>query len=211
MTKKACYEDSYKSEFNATITRVEGNEVVLDVSYFFPQGGGQAGDTGYIGDERVINTQEMNGEVVHVLEKPSDLKEGERVVCRVDWGRRYELMRLHSAAHLLFYAVKEVIGDLRLIGSAVNPGKARLDYAFDGNIKEKLAEVQALVNKWVSEGKPIKTYFVDENTGERVWEWSDKKMPCGGVHVKNTKEIGGVVLKRVNLGKGKERIELKLA
>ena len=78
----------------------------------------------------------------------------------------------------------------------------------DEPVKPILPEIQEKMNAFIEKGMEVKTY--DGDSGKRWWECGEWKMPCGGTHVKDVKEIGKVNLKRVNIGKGKERIEVKL-
>jgi alanyl-tRNA synthetase len=207
-------QNPYMKEFDATIIRLEAYIVVLDRTYFFPQGGGQVGDTGDISTIRVINTLMEGEEVHHILETPPPFSTGQRVQGKIDWERRYRIMRLHSAAHLVYYAMREVFGKECKPASSglLDDRKDRSDYLFDEPLdKEKLVKVEIRVNQLISKGLPI-THSFDESLGKILWKVEPfETMACGGTHVRNTSEIGRIQVKRGSKpGRGKERIELTL-
>jgi Ser-tRNA(Ala) deacylase AlaX len=209
VTEKLFYKDPYLKEFKATITKIDGNKVTLDRTAFFPFSGGQAGDIGEIGKCKVINTVYEGEEIVHVLETCL-LSVSEEVKCEIDWDRRYSIMKLHSAAHLVYEFFVKKNGKQEVIGSNITDSKARLDFKTDSNIGIYLENLEKEVNGFISGGHEIRTYENPEKEGFRVWACEDMKMPCGGTHVKSTSNIGEVCLKRKNLGAGKERIEVEL-
>ena len=102
-TEKLFYENVYCKTFQAKVLSCaagkHGFDVVLDKTAFYPEGGGQPGDTGYLADVRVTDTHEANGEIVHYCEKPLDV--GSNVEGRIDWEHRLSLMQLHSGEHIL--------------------------------------------------------------------------------------------------------------
>lgn len=228
MTKKLYYQDPYLKEFDAKVLKVAGNKVFLDQTCFYPWGGGQVGDTGEIGGIRVADTQkttkdkvEMNDgfkakpvsdEVIHVLEKAPDFKVGDTVHGKIDWDRRYRIMKLHSAAHITYFIACEVFGVNEVKGSYVDHKKDRFDFVHEGRLDpEKLEEVGKKANEFIEKGLEIKRFENSENPG--IWVWKVEGMPemhCGGTHVKNTKEIGKVRVKRKNPGAGLERVETYL-
>ena len=92
--------DGYTFEFEAHVVSVTGDEVVLDCTAFYPGGGGQVCDTGYIRGKTVKEVFYKGDEIVHIV-PDNDLKVGERIWCSVDWDRRYDLMQGHTGEHLL--------------------------------------------------------------------------------------------------------------
>ncbi|RLC74572.1 MAG: alanyl-tRNA editing protein, partial [Chloroflexi bacterium] len=97
-----------------------------------------------------------------------------------------------------------------LIGSNVSERKARLDYEYPEPVTSVLVEVGEEADKVFTQSFEIKTFWDEENPGMRIWECRGWRIPCGGTHVKNTKEVGKTRLKRKNIGAGKERIEITL-
>ena len=202
------YEDPYLKQANAKVIDIEGNVVWLDKTIFFAESGGQESDRGYINDIRLIDMRP--DDFGHVLAEKPGFKVGDTVTLKLDWERRYKIMRLHSAAHIVYFAVKEVLGELEIIGSHVSEEKARLDYAFEGNISKYFPQIMEVVNKALAEPRDIIIYRHPENPEIRIWKLGEWEVPCSGLHVRNTSEIGSIRLKRRNLGRGKERIEIYL-
>jgi alanyl-tRNA synthetase len=203
-------------EFEAQVVSSQGRSVVLDRTCFFPQGGGQVGDTGEISGIRVVDTRRTNDEVIHILERESAFASGQKVKGRIDWDRRYRIMRLHSAAHLVFYAMKEVFGEECRPASSglLDDEKDRSDYLFEAPIdRAKLAEVEERVNKLIAFSLPITHAAAREDPNRLLWRIAGyEPLACGGTHVRNTVEIGRVKVERGKKpGKGKERIEISLA
>ncbi len=206
--------DPYLREFNAMVVSVGENLVVLDRTCFFPRGGGQVGDTGILSGARVSDTLKEGEEVRHILEGKPEFQPGQTVHGAIDWDRRYRIMRLHSAAHLVYYAMKETFGAKCVPASSglLDEVKDRSDYLFDSPLdRAKLAEVEDRVNQLITDGIPI-THGL-ESDGERLlWRVAFfPPMECGGTHVRNTAEIGRVSIRRGSKpGRGRERIELTL-
>lgn len=231
MTRKLYYEDPYMKEFDAKVLEINENKVVLDKTCFYPFGGGQVGDTGEINGIKVINTEKeveriirveekegfkeekpIGSKIIHILEREPDFKVGDVVHGKIDWNRRYRIMRLHSAAHFTYYVVREVFGELKIKGSYVDDKKDRLDFEHEGRLDpEKLKEAESRVNELLAKNLEIKRYKDSKNHELLCWKTESlPMMHCGGTHPKNTKEIGRVRLKRKNPGKGLERIETYL-
>ena len=128
----------------------------------------------------------------------------------IDWPRRFKLMRLHFAAELILELVTRKLR-VEKIGAHIAETKARIDFFHDNNISAIFPELLEKYNAIIASDKPIKKDFSDIENQRRFWEIEGfSKVPCGGTHVKSTAEVGYVTLKRVNIGGGKERIEIKL-
>jgi alanyl-tRNA synthetase len=215
-TKRLYWEDPYKREFEARILAVDGNEIVLDQTCFFPRGGGQVSDTGTLNSVRVTEVLDKDeGRITHILEKPLPDGVGDRVRGAVDWDKRYRTMKLHSASHLLYYVMQEVFGrEVKPASSGlVDEKKDRTDYLFETSIdQEKLKEAERRVNVIIMEAREIKTWSDPSQGGKRMWKLEPfPAMMCGGTHVKNAKEIGRISISRGKKpGRGKERIEVAL-
>jgi alanyl-tRNA synthetase len=210
-TKKLFNDDPYLTSFKAMVVKVDGDAVELDKTAFFPEGGGQVGDTGVIGGVRVVDTRKDNGTVQHVLEAPPVFRVGDEVEGVIDWDRRYRIMKLHSAAHIMEYFFWKTIGEIDRVGSRVDEKKDRADYVYEGRLPaEGLAKAQEDTNSFLSEDHEITIHPDPERPEIRIWRCGPVEMPCGGTHVRNTSEIGVVKLKRKNPGKGVERVETSL-
>ncbi|MEM3555551.1 MAG: alanyl-tRNA editing protein [Candidatus Micrarchaeia archaeon] len=215
MTEALFWKDPYMKEFEGRIVSVNGREVVLDRSCFFPQGGGQVGDTGFLNDVRVIDTRKDESyNVIHFLEREAPFQVGEVVKGKIDWERRYRIMRLHSAAHVVYYLMIETFGESCKLASSgiVNEKKDITDYLIDSFSREKLAEVERRANEIIKKGGEIRTWSDEQKLNYRYWEIDGfPKMPCGGTHPKRLEEIGEIIVQRGKKpGAGKERVEILL-
>jgi alanyl-tRNA synthetase len=211
-TVKLYDDDPYLTRFRANVLGIEGNEVELDKTAFYPEGGGQAGDTGLIGGARVVDTQTKEGRIVHMVEAAPGFSAGGEVECEIDWERRYRIMRLHSAAHIMEHFLWERLGKIDRLGSYVDDEKDRADYAYDGRLPaEELKRVEEDTNQFLTEGHEILILQDPARPGIRIWRCEPIEMPCGGTHIRNTDEIGAVRLRRRNPGRGVERVETSLA
>jgi len=205
-------EDPYLKEVRAKVVHVDGTVVQLDRTVFHPEGGGQVGDTGFISGSRVVDAQKTNGEILHILESPPSFAVGDEVEAVIDWDRRYRIMRLHSAVHIMEHFLWEHVGHIERLGSRVDESKDRADYAYEGRLPaEELKKAQDDTNAFLAEGHEIEILSDPERPGIRIWRCDPVEMPCGGTHVRNTSEIGAVKLKRKNPGRGTERVETSLA
>ena len=214
-TEALFWKDPYQKEFEARVISSNGKEVVLDRTCFFPQGGGQVGDTGFLNDARVVDTRkDENYNITHFLEKESVFKEGEVVRGRIDWDRRYKIMRLHSAAHVVYCLMIDVFGEgCRLASSGiVNERKDITDYLTTSFDRERLVVVEKRANELIGKGGEIRTWCDESKPNYRLWEIDGfPRMPCGGTHPKRLEEIGGVIVARGKKpGAGKERIDILL-
>ena len=112
MTEKLYYIDSHMKTFTATVLACEPvkdrYEVVLDRTAFFPEGGGQAGDSGFIGDTAVFDTHEKNGDVMHYVNQPIPVDS--TLDCRIDWEKRFRRMQNHSGEHIVSGLVHKKYG-----------------------------------------------------------------------------------------------------
>ncbi len=213
--KKLFWDDPYLDSCEAKVTSIEGNRVKLDQTVFYAFSGGQASDFGTIGGVNVVEAvkagdKESIIDITYVLEKDPEFKVGDEVEVKIDVERRNKIRNLHSAAHIVWYFVEEKLGKLNSIGSNVSVDKSRLDYLLETPISEHLLEIEEKVNKFIEEDHEVITNVDEEKPDLRWWVCDDWKMPCGGTHVRSTKEIGRIKLKRKNIGAGKERIEITL-
>jgi len=233
MTEELFREDSYLKSCEATVVAVDDDGIVLDRTVFYPEGGGQPGDTGALeraggGEIAVANTRKGADGILHVLSEGAEPPAvGERVTARIDWDRRYLHMRVHTALHVLCAHVEGAV-----TGGSIGAGKGRLDFDIPGErpdkeaLTAKLMEVveadHPLTVSWISdaelESNPdlVRTMSVKPPTGAgkvrmiRVGDAVDFQ-PCGGTHLKSTGEIGKIVVGKIeNKGKQNRRINIAL-
>ena len=222
-------EDPYLRSCEATVVAIHPEGVELDRTVFYPLGGGQAGDTGRLGDWRVVDTRKgaSGDSVLHVLEPGSPPVVGQKLEAAIDWERRHRLMRYHTALHLLGSVVKAPV-----TGGRINDDKAHLDFDIE---MEKLVkdEIEVRLNElastsiatkitWITDAeldaRPdlVKTMSVAPPRGEgrvRLLEIPGVDLQaCGGTHVKNTGEIGRLQVARIRSeGKRNKRVTLVFA
>lgn len=212
MTVRHFWIDPYATRLDAVVTAVQGSEIELDRTIFFAFSGGQESDAGTIGGRTVCEARLDGDRLVYTLPDAHGLKVGDAVQIAIDWDRRYRLMRLHFAAELVLEIVCAELSGVERIGAHISPDKARIDFAWPQSIAAHLAAVSERVATIVRNDLPIRSAFSDAASGRRYWEVEGvARVPCGGTHLRRTGEVGGLTLKRSNVGKCKERVEIRLA
>ena len=211
MTKKVFWEDPYLTELETRIASVKDNDITVEQTIFFAFSGGQESDYGTIGNNRVLQARKEDKEIVYTLENSHSLKPGDQVRMKIDWERRYKLMRLHFAAEIVLELVYQKLNSIKKIGAHIAQDKARIDFEWGENISTVLPVIQKEALGMIEANQEIISAFSDEEKEERYWEIRGfARVPCGGAHLRRTGEIGEIELKRKNPGKGKERIEIYL-
>ena len=225
-------DDAYAKECEATVVSVDGNAVRLDRTVFYPMGGGQPGDAGELLSSdgqsfAVADTVkgESHEDVVHLLNDGAEVPAvGTKVLARIDWERRYRLMRMHSCMHILCSLIEGEV-----TGGQVGDPKSRLDFnlpdtkldkdALNAELNRLIAEDHEVRPKWISQEeldeKPelVRTMSVKPpRTGGSVRlleiEGVDLQ-PCGGTHVQRTGEIGKVRIGKIeNKGRQNRRVNI---
>jgi len=226
LTEKLFWKDAYIKEFDATVVSVEGSRMVLDRTAFNPRGGGLVSDLGTVGGQALAEVLKEGDEVIHVFQsQPTSLK-GTRVHCLLDWERRYRIMRMHTTAHILSSVVHGETGAL-ITGNQISPDESRIDFDLEQFEKEKMVSYIDSVNEVVRRGVDVRSYFMKRDEAMkmpglvklanaapptvetlRIVQIGDVDTQAdGGVHVKNTSEIGKVVgLRTENKGKKNRRL-----
>jgi misacylated tRNA(Ala) deacylase len=228
-------DDAYLQTTHARVVAVTERGIELDSTIFYPLGGGQPGDTGALvraNGERIVIADARKGDaldsVLHVPAPSMPLPHvGETLTLEIDWVRRYALMRLHTALHVMSCVVVAPV-----TGGNISPDKARLDFDIDMSLldAEKIeSETNALIARrvetetvWISDeeldARPelVKTMSVKPPRGAgrvRLLRIPEIDLqPCGGTHVRNIAEIGGIkVLKIRSEGRRNRRVEIALA
>ncbi len=234
MTELICMTDAYCQTFEATVSAAVEGGVILDRSAFYPGGGGQPSDLGTLtaGDHvyQVTKVKKVNGQPVHFI--AGDLPAaGTRVIGQLDWERRYQLMRTHTAMHILCGTVFRDYG-AQVTGGNMDPLKGRMDFEFETMRQELVAEIEAAINAEMAKDHAIvinvlpreeafsipdlirtKINLLPEGITEiRTIEIVGLDLQAdGGTHVKSTAEVGRMrVTNYKSKGKINKRIYLEL-
>ena len=235
MTIMLFRDDAYRRESRAEVTRVTDLGYVLDATVFYPQGGGQPGDSGrFVSDTgaeiRIIGTfyDEERINIIHTPDQHAPkLQVGDVVTARLDWEPRHARMRIHTALHLL-----SVVLPYPVTGGAIGNGDGRLDFDIPdagldrSEIAEKLnaliAQNASVLERWITDAELdanpglVKTMSVQPPRGAgriRLIEIEGIDLqPCGGTHVNATAEIGQVIVTDIQKkGKQNRRVRIALA
>ncbi|TMH64328.1 MAG: alanyl-tRNA editing protein [Betaproteobacteria bacterium] len=227
--------DAYSKVATARVVAIHERGIELDRTIFYPQGGGQVGDTGVLlreNGERVVIADTRKGDgidgVLHVPVTAMPQPEvGETLTLEIDWERRYKLMRLHTALHVMSCVVVAPV-----TGGNIAPDKGRLDFDIDMSLLDA-DKIERETNLLIARGVETETVWItDEELDARpelVKTMSVQPprgagrvrllkipgidlQPCGGTHVKNIAEIGGIrVIKIRSEGRRNRRVEIVLA
>ncbi len=236
MTEPLFHTDSYLREFSATVTAADAAQgaVCLDRTAFYPGGGGQPCDLGalLVGGRslRVTGVKRQGAEIWHVVEGPlPDV--GAQVIGRLDWERRYRLMRTHTALHVLCGVVWRDYGAL-VTGGNMEPLKGRMDFEFESLRQELVAEIEARVNAEVRQAREVRVKVLPRAEAFQIPDLIRTKINLlpegisevrtveivgldlqadGGTHVANTREVGSVrVVNYQSKGRINKRIYIEL-
>jgi misacylated tRNA(Ala) deacylase len=227
--------DAYVQTVPARVVAVHERGIELDRTIFYPLGGGQPGDSGTLvraNGERIAIADTRKGEAIDsVLHLPAPAMPppdvGETLTLEIDWRRRYALMRLHTALHVMSCVIVAPV-----TGGNISPDKARLDFDIDMSLLDA-AKIEQETNALIARGVETETVWItDEELGARpelVKTMSVQPprgagrvrllripgidlQPCGGTHVRNTAEIGGIRVLRIRSeGRRNRRVEIALA
>ena len=223
MTEKLYYENARLAGFSARVLSCregkKGWEVILDRSAFYPEGGGQPGDTGFLGGVRVSDTHEKQGEIVHYCEAP--LAEGEEVEGKIDFERRFDFMQQHSGEHIVSGLLHARFGCDNV---GFHMGRDLVTIDFNCAITaEELREVEEAANRVIWENRPINISWPDAEALAALPYRSKKELSgdvrivecpgvdccaCCGTHVRSSGEIGLIKLLSVHPFREGVRIEM---
>ena len=226
MTVELFRDDSYTKELDVIVSEVIPEGLIFDKTIFYPEGGGQPGDEGFVSSDenktRVLGTKYINQKLVHLVEETQDFKKNDKVKLELDWSRRYSHMQVHTCLHLLCSIIPYPV-----TGGSIGDGRGRLD--FDLETKPNKEDVLNSLNKLISDDHTIsissitddeldqnpdlvRTMSVKPPRGSgtirmiKIGEDIDFQ-PCGGTHVKKTSEIKLVKSVKIeNKGKMNKRI-----
>jgi misacylated tRNA(Ala) deacylase len=239
MTELLCQTDGYLKEFDAKILRVdaESRAVVLDRTAFYPGGGGQPSDLGLLrvdgAEYSVTKVKKQGADALHFIAGEGTLPEvGTSVHGVLDWERRYQLMRTHTAMHILCGVVFRDYGAL-VTGGNMEPLKGRMDFEFETMRKELVAEIEEAINLEVQKGREVKVAVLPREEAFQIPDLIRTKINLlpkgiteirtieivgldlqadGGTHVRNTAEVGRLrVVNYKSKGKINKRIYVELS
>ena len=224
MTVKLYDENSFLREFTATVLdsyeKADGYFTILDKTAFFPEGGGQPPDIGFLDDARVYDTQINAGVIYHYTNK--QFKKGQKVTGRIDFNRRFDFMQQHSAEHIVSGIAHSLYG-CENVGFHLSEDIVTLDFDLPLNT-EQLAEIEKTANQRVMENVGINCYYPDEEVLKTLKYRSKKELEgavriveientdmcaCCAPHVKTAGQIGIIKLLDTEKLRGGIRIELK--
>jgi misacylated tRNA(Ala) deacylase len=230
----ALYLDSTSDRrFEAEITRVADDRVVLDRTLFYPTGGGQPADTGILsanGETWDVTDVTKKDTIYHTVsgEPPA---EGTTVTGELDWDRRHAHMRYHTAQHLLSAILLDDY-DAQTTGNQLYDDRARIDCGYDRFTDDDFEDIEARMNDLIDDAIPVEWYTMDRETAEaeldpertrihllpdsiteiRIVEIEDvDRTACAGTHVASTGEIGRFsITGRETKGSDEERLKFVL-
>ncbi len=238
MTKLLYLSDSYLQTFEALVTAVdpENHGIALDQTAFYPGGGGQPADTGTLTFDGqtypVSRARRIQGELLHQLEPGAPLPAvGTAVQGQLDWELRYQLMRTHTAMHILCGVIFRDYG-ASVTGGNMDPLKGRMDFEFETMQRELVDEINHNINAEVQNARPVSTRILPRAEAFEIPDLIRTKINLlpkgiaevrvveiegldlqadGGTHVKNTAEVGQIqVVDYKSKGKINKRIYVEL-
>ena len=235
MTQELFLQDSYLKEFEAGVVNLEGREVTLDATVFYPGGGGQPPDKGTLGvgpvHASVVDARREGGRVVHVLDRaiPNTVK---KLRGELDWDRRFAHMRYHTALHVLSSVIWKGF-DAKVTGGQMHADRARMDFSFPGEwTADVVGEMEGLANVALAEERPVRVYELPREEALRNPDLIRTQINLvpermkririveiegldtqadGGTHVANTREVGEIeITGHKSKGRQNKRIEFVL-
>ena len=208
--RKVFWENPYQTCLMTKVSEVNGNEFLFEETIAYSFSGGQESDKAYINDIPILDSRKDGNLIYYSLPSNHNLKVGDEVKMLIDWPRRLRLMRLHFAAELVLEIVTQKY-HLEKVGAHIAENKSRIDFIYPEHISTLFESILQEYNKIIEADLPIQTGFTDIESQRRFWKIDGfAEVPCGGTHVKSTREVGHVTLKRHRSAKGVERIEIYL-
>jgi misacylated tRNA(Ala) deacylase len=227
--------DATQQTFDAIVAAVDGDRVDLDRTAFYPTGGGQPHDTGVLrwagGEARVVEVRKDGDHTWHRLDGDSFPEVGDTVHGEIDWARRHQLMRTHTALHVLCGVIWNE-WKVPVTGGNMEPLAARMDFEFDPLPEGFGPRIEELVNAELATDRPIEVTFLprsvavaDEDLIRTKVSLIPESVPeirvvdivgldkqaDGGTHVASTGEVGRIrVVKTESKGKGNKRIRIEV-
>jgi misacylated tRNA(Ala) deacylase len=234
MTEELAANDAYARTTDAVVEKAEDDGLVLDRTVFYPRGGGQPGDTGWIrwsgGQIEITDTVRRRGELLHVF-AGNPPPPGSQVIAEIDWERRHLLMRTHTALHSLSAIIWRDF-DAKVTGGNMEPGTARMDFELEAISVQFGQQVEDKLNEELSVDHRVEILFLPRDIAladpdlirtkvNLLPDFIDPirvvhivgldKQADGGTHVQSTGEVGTVrVVKTESKGKANKRIRIQV-
>ncbi len=221
-TKRLYYDNERTLEFNSRVVGVEGNKIILEGTYFYPEGGGQPADHGYLMVSgrltRVKDVQLVGNVIAHEVEDGNEISVGDTVHGVVSSERRRRLMQNHTATHILLSSIRDVLGlHIWQAGAQKDEKVSRIDVTHYRDIsKEEISKIEERANEIVRMNLPLHKEFVDRNRAEERYGFTlyQGGIPdgnrlrlveipgvdaegCGGTHLDYTGEVGYIKIVKV--------------
>jgi misacylated tRNA(Ala) deacylase len=215
MTLHLYYKDAYLKHFPAKVKNSDNQAVVLDQTAFYPGGGGQPNDIGILkaGVEtwKVQKVRRVNDDLLHMLDKEAPIS-GTLVEAEIDWSRRLQLMRIHTAMHILCGVIWRDYG-ASVTGGNMEPLRGRMDFEFETMHKELVEEIEEKINIEVTAAREVTTRVLPREEAFQIPDLIRTKINLlpegikdvrvveivgldlqadGGTHVANTEEVGTI-------------------
>ena len=215
-TKRLYYDDHYRKEFDAKVTWVQqgkqGSEVILDKTVFYPEGGGQPGDIGFLQNNgqqiKVAQVIKKDDAIIHILD--GSVQVGDTVHGCIDWDHRYTLMKHHTGTHVVNGALRQLFGEhIWQAGSQLGLSEARFDFSHYKPISDQeKKEIETMANRLIKKMVPVEKKIMQRNDAEKAYGFRlyQGGVPpcdsirvihipgvdveaCGGTHLNNIKEV----------------------
>jgi misacylated tRNA(Ala) deacylase len=240
VSENVCYTDAYARQTDASVVEVDADAsaVLLERTVFYPGGGGQPADTGMLagdsgGDWRVIGAKKLGDDIWHTIEAGAELPAaGSQVSVELDWERRHQLMRTHSALHVLCGVVWRDHG-ASVTGGNMEPLSGRMDFEFETMSGELVGAIEKRVNEEIAADREIRVAILPREEAFAIPDLIRTKINLlpegitevrtieivgldlqadGGTHVARTSEIGHVnVTGYESKGRINKRIRIQVA
>jgi misacylated tRNA(Ala) deacylase len=239
MTKLLYQKDSYIQEFRGMITKIDpdNNAIILDQTAFYPGGGGQPPDSGQLtvgeSDYQVKRARKVGSDILHIIDSELPLPEiGLDASGKIDWAHRYQLMRTHTAMHILCGVIFRDYG-ASVTGGSMEPMSGRMDFEFETMHKDLVQAIDIAINQEVDNARPVKVDILPRDEAFQIPDLIRTKINLlpegiqevrvveiegldlqadGGTHVNNTSEVGRIeIVDYKSKGKINKRIYVRLA
>jgi len=228
-------EGNYIKEFDATVIKNKKDYVCLDQTAFYPLGGGQPSDVGFLQwDDKKSEVEEVikKGDTIKHIIKGEKPPEGSKVLGFINWDKRYSHMKMHTAQHIISGIVFDDY-DARTVGNQIHADYSRVDFHPVNFSEKELEDIENKFNKIIERNLPIKIYEEERESLEKRVDQQRCNLdllpkfitklriveiegfdicPCAGTHVKNTSEIPEInKTKKESKGKDRDRIVYSLS